>query len=79
MLNGDLLDEFSDFDQAIEFSECPHCGFDSLEELETYSHCVDCLHWEELELDETNESESNEDVGTADDHAQLPSEFPMAS
>jgi Zn ribbon nucleic-acid-binding protein len=79
MLISDFLDEFSDFDQAIEFSECPHCGFESLEELETYSHCVDCLHWEELTPDGHSESESEEDLVTDEEPRNAPLEVPLAS
>lgn len=33
------------------FSQCPRCGARSLETLNTYSHCVECLYVEDNHTD----------------------------
>ena len=33
--------------KKIKFKECPHCEEHGFENLRTYSHCVNCLFFEE--------------------------------
>lgn len=34
-----------------QFSHCPRCGNRTLEHLETYNHCIDCLYFEDHHYD----------------------------
>ena len=34
-----------------QFSQCPRCGTKAFEQLKTYSHCVECLYFEDRHYD----------------------------
>ena len=37
------------FQSHHRLSECPRCGYSSFEYLNSYAHCVNCLHYQDFE------------------------------